>query len=73
MTETPITEKPLFVLVGAAYLLLVLVIGVWAARRTRSERDFFIAGQRVGLFVTALATMEAAPNTLNFSMFSKLY
>ena len=34
----------------------VLAIGVWAARRTRDERDFFVAGQGVGLLVLSLAT-----------------
>ncbi len=42
------------------YLALVLAIGLWAMRRTRSAKDFFIAGQNVGLVVTALATMSAA-------------
>jgi len=43
-----------------AYLALVLLIGLWALRRTRSARDFFIAGQGIGLVVTGLATMSAA-------------
>jgi len=38
----------------------MLLIGVWAARRTRSTKDFFIAGQSVGLLVTGFATMSAA-------------
>ncbi|MEM8962711.1 MAG: sodium/proline symporter, partial [Acidobacteriota bacterium] len=37
-----------------------LAIGWWSLRRTRSPRDFFIAGQNVGLWVTAMATMSAA-------------
>jgi SSS family transporter len=53
-------DKPLVILSAVVYLLLVLAIGVWAARRTRTARDFFIAGQGVGLVVTALATMSAA-------------
>jgi Na+/proline symporter len=56
----PVTAKPLIIVAVGAYLLLVLAIGVWAAARTRNERDFFIAGQRVGLFVTGLTTMSAA-------------
>ncbi|MCP3979776.1 MAG: hypothetical protein GY716_10680 [bacterium] len=46
--------------VALAYLLLVFAIGWWSARRTRTPRDFFIAGQGIGLFVTGLATMSAA-------------
>ena len=40
--------------------MVVVAIGAWALRRTRNARDFFIAGQRIGLTVTALATMSAA-------------
>jgi Na+/proline symporter len=40
--------------------VVVIGIGIWAARRTRDARDFFIAGQRIGLLVTGLATMSAA-------------
>ena len=39
---------------------MVLAIGLWAARRTRTVKDFFIAGQGIGLLVTGLATMSAA-------------
>jgi Na+/proline symporter len=54
------TPAPLVLLAGGGYLLLVLVIAGWALRRTRTARDFFIAGQRAGLVATALATMSAA-------------
>lgn len=43
-----------------AYFAAVIWIGIWAARRTHSARDFFIAGQRPGLLVTGLATTAAA-------------
>ncbi|MCH9652069.1 MAG: hypothetical protein K0U98_27815 [Deltaproteobacteria bacterium] len=56
----PILEKPFIVLWASLYLAAVLLIGFWAARRTQSAKDFFIAGQRVGLLVTGLATMSAA-------------
>ena len=55
-----LTGNPLIVAVAAVYLVVVLAIGAWAARRTRDSRDFFIAGQRIGLLVTGLATMSAA-------------
>ncbi|MEE8585896.1 MAG: hypothetical protein V3T83_13695 [Acidobacteriota bacterium] len=56
----PILSKPLIIVAALAYLAVVFAIGIWAARRTRNARDFFIAGQRVGLVVTALATMSAS-------------
>jgi Na+/proline symporter len=56
----PILAHPIVIVVSLAYLALVLGIGGWAIRRTRNARDFFIAGQRIGLGVTGLATMSAA-------------
>ncbi len=46
--------------IAIVYLLGMLAVGVWAARRTRSAGDFFIAGGRLGLWVTGLAAMSAA-------------
>ena len=42
------------------YLVAVLGIGLWSRSRTRTARDFFIAGQGVGLLVTGLAIMSSA-------------
>lgn len=56
----PILSKPAVAWTALVYLAVVIVIGFWAARRTRSAKDFFIAGQDVGLLVTGLATMSAA-------------
>ena len=55
-----ILAKPAIIWTALVYLSLVVVIGVWAAGRTRSAKDFFIAGQGIGLVVTAMATMSAA-------------
>ena len=56
----PILDEPVFVATAAAYLVVVVAIGGWAIRRTRDERDFFVAGQSIGLVVTGMATMSAA-------------
>jgi len=56
----PILDRPVAVWTALAYLLVVVAIGVWSARRTRGPKDFFIAGQGVGLLVTGLATTSAA-------------
>lgn len=53
-------DKPLIVYGALAYLLAMLVIGVWSFRRTRTDRDFFIAGQSIGIWVIGLGTMSAA-------------
>jgi Na+/proline symporter len=56
----PILDRPVTVWTALAYLVVVVAIGWWAARRTKSAKDFFIAGQGVGLLVTGLATTSAA-------------
>ena len=60
MAELPLADRPWIVTAAAAYALVMLGIGLWAARRTRTKKDFFIAGQGVGLWVVAMATMSAA-------------
>ena len=55
----PVLDRPAVVLTTLVYLALVVAIGVWAARRTRTSKDFFIAGQGIGLLVTGLAAMSA--------------
>ena len=56
----PLPDQPLVVATASVYLLVVVAIGFWATKRTRGPKDFFIAGQRIGLFVTGIATMSAA-------------
>lgn len=56
----PVLDKPVILWTALAYLAAVLLIGAWALRRTKTAKDFFIAGQGIGLLVTALATMSAA-------------
>lgn len=52
--------RPAVLVAVGGYVLAIAAVAAWAARRTRTSRDFFIAGQRIGLWVTALATMSAA-------------
>lgn len=54
------SARPGVLLLALGMLALTIVVGIWAARRTRTAKDFFIAGQRVGLLVIAMATMSAA-------------
>ena len=44
----------------ALSLAVVAVIGAFAWRRTRDSRDFFLAGQRLGPWVTGIAAATAA-------------
>ncbi len=56
----PILDRPWMLGAAALYLAAVLGVALWSARRTRDARDFFIAGQRLGLWVTAFAAMSSA-------------
>lgn len=51
---------PTIMAISAAYFALMLGIGLWAARRTRTMSDFFVAGRGVGMVAIALATMSSA-------------
>jgi SSS family transporter len=54
----PLTQ-PTIVTVAVLYFVAVAAIGAWATRRTRTARDFFVAGRGVGLIPLTLATMAA--------------
>lgn len=45
---------------AVAYLLVVAAISIWAWRRTNDARDYFLAGRKLGLWVTGAATMSTA-------------
>lgn len=64
--SVPLLGRPFIALVALVYLALLLLIGGWAARRTRDARDFFVAGQRAGLWLTGMATMSAAFSSFVF-------
>jgi SSS family transporter len=49
-----------------AYFLLCIGVGLWAMRRTKSTHDFFIAGQSLGVFVTAIAVMSSTMSGFGF-------
>jgi Na+/proline symporter len=56
----PLLDRPWIVVWTLAYFAVVLGIGAWSLSRTRSARDFWVAGQRLGVITTALVTMAAA-------------
>lgn len=49
----------MIVAVGLAYFAACALIGWWAARRTRTAEDFFVAGRGIGLLPFALAAMAS--------------
>jgi Na+/proline symporter len=57
--ELPPLTQPIIVGVAVAYFCIVAVIGAWATRRTRTARDFFVAGDGIGLWALSLSAMAA--------------
>ncbi len=53
-------SRPWILAAALSYLAVTLAIGLWSMRRTRDARDFFVAGQRIGLIVAGLAAMSAS-------------
>jgi SSS family transporter len=56
-TDTPV--NPLYLAAFISYLVIVLLIGLWAYRRTKSVMDFWVMGQQMG---PGLATWSLVAN-----------
>jgi Na+(H+)/acetate symporter ActP len=50
---------PIIVGVAIVYFAVCAAIGVWATQRTRTARDFFMAGQGIGLVPLSIAAMAS--------------
>jgi Na+/proline symporter len=55
----PALAQPTIIAVAAVYFVVVALIAAWATRRTRTARDFFVAGEGIGLWALALSAMSA--------------
>ena len=55
----PAGARPAVMAVALCYFGVIAAIGIWAARRTRTAGDFFLAGQGIGLWALAIAAMAA--------------
>ncbi|HEX5634445.1 MAG TPA: hypothetical protein VFX50_14490, partial [Gemmatimonadales bacterium] len=58
-TELPPLTQPVIIGVALVYFVIVAAIGVWATRQTKTAADFFVAGQGIGLWALAIASMAA--------------
>jgi Na+/proline symporter len=58
-TALPPLAQPIITTVAIGYFIIVAAIGIWATRQTRTASDFFIAGQGIGLWTLAIASMAA--------------
>jgi Na+/proline symporter len=48
------------------YLLICIAVGLWAMRRTRTSRDFFVAGRQLGFMVAGLAMFSSTLSGFGF-------
>jgi Na+/proline symporter len=55
----PSLAQPTIVAVALIYFAGVAAISVWATRRTRTAKDFFVAGSGIGLLALTLTAMSA--------------
>ena len=62
----PSVSAPVIWVVAIVYFVGVAAIGVWATRRTRTAKDFFVAGGGIGLWPAALSTMAATISGFSF-------
>jgi Na+/proline symporter len=65
-TSLPHVKQPVVVAVGLAYFAGIIAISVWAARRTRTASDFFVAGHGIGLIALTVASVSTAVSGFAF-------
>jgi Na+/proline symporter len=58
-TPLPTVSRPALLAVGVGYFLIVAAIGTYATSRTRTTRDFFVAGRGIGLWALVLSVLSA--------------
>lgn len=58
--------QPIVMAVAVVYFGMIMAIGVWALRRTRTRDDFFIAGKGIGLVALSMSAMAATLSGFTF-------
>jgi Na+/panthothenate symporter len=62
----PSAAKPAVIAVGIAYFAVIVAISIWAARRTRTAKDFFVAGKGIGLVALTVASVSVSVSGFAF-------
>jgi Na+/proline symporter len=62
----PRVASPAIVIVALLYFIGVVAISVWAARRTRTVQDFFVAGHGIGLVALTVASVSTSVSGFAF-------
>ncbi len=59
--RNPIILSSIFI-----YMLLMVGVGIWAMKKTKSSNDFFMAGRDLGIMVTAFAVFSSTLSGFGF-------
>lgn len=59
-------RNPIILSAVGLYMLLCIVVGIWAYRKTKSSHDFFMAGRNLGVMVTAFAVFSTTLSGFGF-------
>ena len=51
--------NPIIIAIAVIYLLVCVLIGYWATKKTKTSSDFFVAGRDMGMFVMAIAAFSS--------------
>ena len=62
----PTAAQPVVIAVGLLYFAVIIGISVWAARRTRTANDFFVAGKGIGLVALTVASVSVTVSGFAF-------
>jgi len=62
----PTAAQPAVIAVGLLYFGVIIAISVWAARRTRTANDFFVAGKGIGLIALTVASVSVSVSGFAF-------
>jgi Na+/proline symporter len=59
-------SNPTIISVAVMYFMVIVGISVWAARRTRTASDFFVAGHGIGLVALTVASVSTSVSGFAF-------
>jgi Na+/proline symporter len=62
----PKIAQPLVIAVGVVYFAVIIGISIWASRRTKTARDFFVAGHGIGLIALTVASVSTSVSGFAF-------
>ncbi|HEV7588047.1 MAG TPA: hypothetical protein VGO40_07925 [Longimicrobium sp.] len=59
-------QHPAIIAVAIGYFVVVAAISVWATRRTKTAKDFFVAGHGIGLVALTVASVSTSVSGFAF-------